>query len=66
MASQDKHSIPINLSDIREMVSEAVSKIIVSYNQLDESKKPAGKINRGILYLWVILLFIFGVVRNVL
>ena len=42
MASQDKHSIPINLSDIREMVSEAVSKIIVSYNQLDESKKPAG------------------------
>ncbi len=33
---------------------------------LNESKKPAGKINRVILYLWVILLFIFGVVRNVL
>ena len=42
MTLQDKHIIPINLSDIREKVSESVRKIIISNNQLDESKKPAG------------------------
>ncbi len=33
---------------------------------LNESKKPAGKINMIILYIWLILLFVFGVVRNII